>query len=308
MLSCKSHKSDDYNIFLADPTILLDNGKYYLYGSTAGGIDSTNNGFLVYESNDLLVWKRKGYALVKGDAYGDKGFWGPQVFKKGNLYYMVYVANENIALASSISPVGPFENKLKTHYISSGKQLDPFIFFDDGIWYLFHVRRLEKGNEIYVVQLQDDLKTFKEETLTKCMSADLSWEDNDDFDLKSVQGPSVIKAKGVYYMIYSVNNFRSPKYAVGYAKSSSPMGPWHKAQDKPLIDLNTIDQNGPGHGDIFFDSAKGIYRYVLHTHFSKSRLRPRKTGMVDLSLNQDKKTIVLNDGTFRFLKIKKPTN
>ena len=88
-------------IFLGDPTILMENNKYYLYGSSAGGIDSTSIGFLVYESTNLKHWERKGYALKKEDAYGESGFWAPQVFKKDNLFYMVYVANENIALAKS---------------------------------------------------------------------------------------------------------------------------------------------------------------------------------------------------------------
>ena len=76
-------------IFLGDPTILMENNKYYLYGSSAGGIDSTANGFSVYESSNLKNWVPKGYALKKGDAYGESGFWAPQVFKKDNLFYMV---------------------------------------------------------------------------------------------------------------------------------------------------------------------------------------------------------------------------
>ena len=102
-------------IFLGDPTILMENNKYYLYGSSAGGIDSTSIGFLVYESTNLKYWEPRSYALRKGDAYGDSGFWAPQVFKKDDLFYMVYVANENITLASSKSPLGPFKSKLKKY-------------------------------------------------------------------------------------------------------------------------------------------------------------------------------------------------
>ena len=56
-------------IYLGDPTIFTENNKYYLYGSSVGGIDSTANGFLVYESKNLQNWEPKGYALKKGDAY-----------------------------------------------------------------------------------------------------------------------------------------------------------------------------------------------------------------------------------------------
>lgn len=47
--------------------------------------------------------------LRKGDsAYGERGFWAPQLFKEGNRYYLTYTANEHTALASSNSVYGPF--------------------------------------------------------------------------------------------------------------------------------------------------------------------------------------------------------
>jgi hypothetical protein len=42
----KKNNFDD-TIYLADPTIFLDKGTYYLYGT------SSDNGFLVYQSKDL---------------------------------------------------------------------------------------------------------------------------------------------------------------------------------------------------------------------------------------------------------------
>jgi len=289
-------------IYLGDPTIFAENNKYYLYGSSTGGIDSTANGFLVYESKNLKNWEPKGYALKKADAYGESGFWAPQVFKKDSLFYMVYVANENISLASSKNPLGPFKSKLKKHYPSDTKLIDPFIFNDSNRWYLFHVRRLIDGNEIYVIELNDDLSEFKRQTLTKCFSADELWEDSDGIDSKSVQGPSVIKYDDVYYLLYSANNFRSPNYSVGLATSSSPLGPWKKSNKNPLIDQKVIDQNGPGHGDLFFDLIEKNLKYVLHTHYSKNKLRPRKVGILDLSVNSNLNTLKAEIKTFRYLK------
>ena len=62
-ICCKIKKTDDFDILLADPTILNDNANYYLYGTTSGGAGETNDGFLVYESDDLYNWKPKGFAL-----------------------------------------------------------------------------------------------------------------------------------------------------------------------------------------------------------------------------------------------------
>ena len=289
------------DILLADPTILHENGKYYLYGSTSGGIEKTNNGFLVYESNNLYNWRSRGYALSKGDAYGDKGFWAPQVFKNGEKYGMVYTANENIAIAFSDSPLGPFINEQKSHYKSTIKQLDPFVFFDEGKVYLYYTRRVQGGNEIFVSELSNDLKNIKELTTQKCIAADQSWEDTDGIEPRSNQGPSVIKINKTYYMFYSANNFRSPKYGVGYATGSSPLGPWNKSDQNPIIDSKLIDQNGPGHGDIFYDYKKNL-KYVFHTHFSKKVLRPRKTGIISLFTDAELKEIRIEPEKFRFLK------
>ena len=45
-----------------------------------------------------------------------------------------------------------------------------------------------------------------------------------------MSGPSVFKIDSTYYMLYSANNFKSSNYAVGYATSSSPLGPWNKSK------------------------------------------------------------------------------
>ena len=69
---------------------------------------------------------------------------------------MVYTANEKIAIAFSESPLGPFKNSIKTHYLSDFKEIDPFIFFDNGKFYLYRVRRVDKGNQIYVSELNEN--------------------------------------------------------------------------------------------------------------------------------------------------------
>lgn len=97
-------QTTDNTIHLADPTIFYNKGTYYLYGTVEG---NSSQGFLVYSSNDMKTWNissevKDGYALKKGDAFGDKEFWAPQVFAYNNKFYMAYVANENIAVAESI--------------------------------------------------------------------------------------------------------------------------------------------------------------------------------------------------------------
>ena len=131
------------NIELADPTIFFDNGIYYLYGT--GG----DKGFLVYTSTDLEEWigpagVRNSYALKVGETFGTDWFWAPQVFKYNNDIYMAYTANEQIAIAKSVSPLGPFTQSSPYNKISGiTTQIDPYVFFDDdGRIYLYYVRFL----------------------------------------------------------------------------------------------------------------------------------------------------------------------
>ncbi len=51
--------------------------------------------------------------LGQEDAFGDKGFWAPQVFSYDGRFYMAYTANEKMSLATSDNPLGPFLCKIK---------------------------------------------------------------------------------------------------------------------------------------------------------------------------------------------------
>lgn len=271
--------SGDSIIHLADPSIFNDGAAYYLYGTTEG---KTGNGFLVYTSKDLAKWSlpatNEGYALKKGDVYGTKGFWAPQVFAFHNKFYMAYVANENIAFAQATSPAGPFTQLVKDSLPATVKQIDPFVFMDDdGKKYLFHVR-LTNGNRIFVAEMNDDLTALIPGTLHECIAATEPWENTANAPWPVAEGPAVLKHDGIYYLVYSANDFRNPGYAVGYATSNSPLGPWKKFEGNPVISKKITGINGPGHGD-FFKSGNELY-YVLHTHNSNSGVSPRKTAII----------------------------
>ena len=194
---------------------------------------------------------------------------------------MIYTANENIAIASSDSPLGPFKNESKKPIFETGNQIDPFIFIDDdGKKYLYHVK-LTSGNRIFVVELNDDLQSIKPGTLTECISGTLPWENTQNTDWPVTEGPTVLKHNGLYYMIYSANDFRNPDYAVGYATSQSPFGPWEKSTNSPIISKKNTGHNGVGHGDAFLDKNNKMH-YVLHTHFSKAVVSPRKAAIIDV--------------------------
>ena len=300
-------EQDQAFLFQADPTIFVHQGTYYLYGTN--GLDA-DQGFQVYTSTDRQRWEgpkgvKDGYALRQQDVYGDKGFWAPQVFYYNNRFYMAYTANEHIAIATSNSPLGPFVQDEKKPIITDGKNIDPYVFFDQGKAYLYHVR-LRWGNRIYVAEMTDDLLNILPQTLAECISGAENrqpWEVTEQSWWTVTEGPTVLKRQGVYYLFYSANDFRNPDYAVGYATADNPLGPWKKYAHNPIISAKSTGENGSGHGDFFIDEEENLH-YVFHTHFDKQHVGPRKTALMtgEWANGRDGETTMhMDSSTFHFL-------
>lgn len=268
---------------IADPTIKYFDNKYYLYGTEG----KPQTGIPVLASNDMHFWhsvgKIKGHALEKDyKTFGDRGFWAPQVLYINNHYYMIYTANEHIAIAESEKPEGPFTQRIIQSIDADTRQIDPFLYIDDdGKMFLYHVR-LNKGNSIWVAEFKNDMSGIKEETLKQCITATEYWENTQSYKSAPViEGPTVIKRGKFYYLFYSANHFMSHDYAVGYAYSESPYGPWHKASNNPIINKYNTGINGPGHGDLFFD-VQGNCKYVFHSHADNTKVDNRRTWITDV--------------------------
>ena len=272
-------------IFFADPTIYVDNGKYYLTGTKGGG---GSPGFAILESADLKNWTPpKGSSgqeymiLNKGDqCFGTQGFWAPQIFKVNQTYYLSYTANEQTVLAESNSLLGPYRQKELAPIDGSVKNIDSFVFKDDdGKYYLYHVR-FSNGNYIWVAEFNIKTGKIKPETLTKCFDQTESWEATPNYvSAPIMEGPTVVKMKGKYYLFYSANHFKNIDYSIGYAVADSPFGPWKKFSGNPIIHRSIVGENGSGHGDLFEGTDSQLY-YVYHIHFDNQQVAPRRTRIV----------------------------
>jgi beta-xylosidase len=277
------------DIPLADPYILLHNNVYYGYGT------SSDAGFEVYYSDDLTNWRKHPEMLLsKEDSYGERWFWAPEVYYNAasDTFYLFYSAEEHICVATANSPLGPFTQKVKKP-MREEKSIDSSLFIDDnGTPYIFFVRFTD-GNVIWAARLTDDLMSIEEETLTKCFAADEAWE---HVEGRVVEGPSVIKVGGVYYMLYSANGYTSKEYGVGCATASSPLGPWTKSKRNPILQKPATDLVGTGHGAPFRDKD-GKWRYVFHAHNTPQVVHPRKLYITDMKIGAkgitiDKKHII----------------
>ena len=273
-------------IFFADPTVYAEHGRYYLSGTRT----DPPPGFALLESDDLHEWRAPTTAaaaliLRAGDgAFGRSRFWAPQILKEGADYYLTYSADEQVALAKSRVLTGPYRQDTAGPIDDTARNIDSYLFRDDdGRYYLYHVR-FARGNFLWVAQFDLAGGRIEPGTLTQCFGRTEAWEATPAYSsVPIMEGPTVIKLRGKYYLFFSANHYRSVDYAVGYAVASTPLGPWVKHPGNPILHRGLVGENGPGHGDVF-RGPEGKLHYVYHVHNSDTTVSPRRTRIVPLEL------------------------
>jgi GH43 family beta-xylosidase len=69
------------------------------------------------------------------------------------------------------------------------------------------------------------------------------------------EGSVTFKKGNIYFIMYSANYFGGQHYAVGYGTSASPLGPFKKALNNPVLQKNTGiggSVTGTGHNSITY--------------------------------------------------------
>lgn len=265
---------------LADPFVFKDgSGKYYLY--------VTGKGFHCFTSTDLVNW---GYVGKCFDGAGVKwakfNFWAPEVIRYNGKYYLHYTASETeyspkrIGLAVSDSPSGPFvdiSNKpFYQHEVDKGC-IDSHIFIDDdNSLYMYYSNAMSENNydgdkkrsEIWVVKLKKDL-SGTEGQARMLIFPEQDWEYKPQKKQFWNEGALILKNKGVYYLMYSANNYGTSEYAVGYATSDTPMGPFVKYANNPILSNRGVENfvSGPGHNSVTESPDGTELICVYHSHY-----------------------------------------
>ncbi len=104
--------------------------------------------------------------------------------------------------------------------------------------------------------------------------------------------------KAKYYIVYSCNNHENRWYGEGYATADSPLGPWKKSENNPIValdDSGPVKMYGTGHGS-FISSPDGKEMY--HVYHS----RPNPTGTRYMYTNKfifDEETLEYGAPTIR---------
>ncbi len=149
--------------------------------------------------------------------------------------------------------------------------------------------------EIWAVELKDPV-TWNLDTITPLCSPGyerydsptrtISWEVQSKVEGPGygiLEGPFVIKRDGKYILTYSANLYTHDCYAIGYAVSDRPLGPFVKPNDGYMSNMllgvpgeqGTYIANrykgftkGTGHAGIF-QLSSGEYMFAYHAHFNR---------------------------------------
>jgi GH43 family beta-xylosidase len=262
---------------IGDPFVLkASNGTYYCYATSA-----INIGYKAWSSEDLVHWKEEGFVYEKNEqSWGFKQFWAPEVVEHHGRFYMYYTARWSlkdslrIGVAVADHPAGPFVDVLVQPLFDFGyAAIDANVWIeDDGSKYLYYSRDCSENvvdgkheSHIYGIELADDMVSVVGEPVL-LIQPDQQWEQKSGPDWFWNEGPFVFKRSGFYYLMYSANFFSGRDYAVGYAVSNNPLGPFVKYEYNPVLASKEETVSGSGHNSVTLSPDGKEWFIVYHTH------------------------------------------
>lgn len=237
----------------ADPNIAAFNKKFYIYPTTDGTVGWMSTYFTCWSSDNLVDWKNEGVILdlPKDLTWAKERAWAPTIAKKNNKYYFYYSADVNIGVAVSDKPTGPFKDPIGKPLIKRGslrgQMIDPMVFVDDdGSAYMYWGQ-----GQCHAVKLNDDM--------VSCDTSKIINFKPEGYN----EGPFVIKRKGTYYLMWSEYDTRDPRYSIAYATSKSPLGPFTKVVNQPVLKGKGVVK-GAGHHSVV--NVPGTNQWFIAYH------------------------------------------
>jgi beta-xylosidase len=225
--------------YFADPTIIEDNGTFYIYVTSDLSSWDAITKMGVWSSTDLKNWKCSylNWPLreeIKSDTGKQDGVWAPSVVKgTDGKFYMYVTIGREIWVGVANHPLGPWENARKDntplirhkefYYVET---IDAECFIDDdGQTYLYWGSS-DSGMSIegrcLAVKLNKDMVSFSDKP-------------TDVTPPYYFEAPYMLKKNGTYYLMYSFGKTWDQTYQVRYATGKTPFGPWEEGKLRPLL-------------------------------------------------------------------------
>ncbi len=292
-------------------------GQVWFAGNPNGWSDSTAGW-------DGAYWAPEVYE-VKGKFYM---FYSAQWKVNPNKEY----ENFRIGVAVADKPTGPFIDISNKPIFDPGYPIiDANVYFDtDGRVYLYYSRcaykhpvpseiadwAKKKGwfkeieeSWVYGVELKPDFSDVIGSPVlllrppVSLKDKQAEWESRSvtskEVNRRWTEGSVTFKHKNTYYIMYSANYFGGANYAVGYATSKSPLGPFVKSGNNPVLSKNVEAGGivtGTGHNSITY-SPDGKEMFCVY-HGRTSQTGDQRVVFIDrMKILPDGKLIVEGPNT-----------
>lgn len=243
-----------------DPDVLPAGGEYYAYATNGTG-GGTEVHVQAAKSADLVTWTPLPDPLPTLPAWAVPDFgwtWAPDVTHTDAGYLMYFTTRlaigkggtQCIGLAAAERPEGPFLPVGDGPFVcqqNRGGSIDAASFQDDdgSRYLLWKIDANSIGGQswIYIQPLSADGLSLEGEPV-RLITAGQAWEG------VLVEGPTLWKHDGRYYLFYSANDYASRRYATGYAVAGDVLGPYEKAKEPLLATTLPAGVVGPGGQDV----------------------------------------------------------
>ena len=270
---------------MADPEVLYDNGKWYMFPSVGEA----------YVSSDLAHWEYHKIEYANGEKLG----YAPTITKCKKQYLLTsswpFAGKAEILAAPT--PLGPYRSlgtPVDGDNIPLGPEwLDPMLFTDDddrlyAYWYYGGT-----GEGVFGIELDSDnpVQGIGKPVKVVDFSPENIFERYGDFnehsDMAWIEGESMFKHNNEYYLQFSACGTQFRAYTVGVVRGKSRLGPFTK-QNTPVAREKYGRVCGTGHGGWVKGPDNTVWQFYT-TLIRRIHMFERRVGMdrVEFDANGD---------------------
>ena len=247
----------------ADPEAIIYDDTYWIFPTYSQSF-SKQVFFDCFSSKDLVSWTKHSNIIDTTEVkWAKRAMWAPSVIRKDGKYYFFFGANDihsndeigGIGVAVADKPEGPYKDligaPLVGKIVNGAQPIDQFVFRDDdGTYYMYyggwgHCNMVKLSDDFTSLVPFDDGEIYKEVTPENY-----------------VEGPFMFKKDGKYYFMWSEGGWTGPDYAVAYAISDSPFGPFKR--EAKILEQDSTIARGAGHHSVIINPENNEYYIVYH--------------------------------------------
>lgn len=247
----------------ADPDIAIYDNEYWVF-PTSSRVYEEQTYLDAFSSTDLVNWTKHPNVLTIGNvSWAHKAVWAPAPVARNEKYYLYFAANDiqsnaelgGIGVAVADRPESPYVDAIGKpligQFVNGAQPIDQDVFIDtDGQAYMYY----GGWGHSNVVKLNADMTSlgaFADGTTYKEITPQ-----------NYVEGPQMFKRGTKYYLMWSEGGWTGPNYAVSYAMSDSPTGPFTRI-DKVLSQDSAVAR-GSGHNSVLNIPGTDIWYVFYH--------------------------------------------